>query len=269
MKPPAIPRLFSAACGPRLLRDFAERPIFSVGVAGSGVPSHDGHPETWRPRGRKHRRRGGGVGWTPGRRSEHPRPKEKRLGWIFARGAKEKEDIGGTLRNSWLPWVLLLIRMLGSCLMPSCFDQWRPAWHRKPCGLLYRCFPIPLKACLNMLLMVELWRNLKRSFHSVIGFPEFMGTSGFPMKATQQGKTVSREKQPNNMYPTTHPRHALLSGVKAWWLGPSGASKTIKSFRGWEDWSMEAGMNRWVVLSWHPLFWWQFGGVLKETKSKN
>ncbi|CAJ1380604.1 unnamed protein product, partial [Effrenium voratum] len=31
----------------KLLRDFAERPIFSVGVAGSGVPSHDGHPETW------------------------------------------------------------------------------------------------------------------------------------------------------------------------------------------------------------------------------
>merc|ERR1711933_484827 len=30
-----------------LLRDFVERPIFSVGVEGSGVPKHPSHPETW------------------------------------------------------------------------------------------------------------------------------------------------------------------------------------------------------------------------------
>eukprot|EP00434_Breviolum_minutum_P022739 symbB.v1.2.020061.t1/scaffold1666.1/size183716/7 len=31
----------------RLLEDFAERPIFSVGVTGGAVPTHDAHPETW------------------------------------------------------------------------------------------------------------------------------------------------------------------------------------------------------------------------------
>uniref|UniRef100_A0A7S4UGZ8 JmjC domain-containing protein n=1 Tax=Alexandrium monilatum TaxID=311494 RepID=A0A7S4UGZ8_9DINO len=30
-----------------LLRDFAERPILSIGVKGSSVPSHPEHPETW------------------------------------------------------------------------------------------------------------------------------------------------------------------------------------------------------------------------------
>lgn len=31
----------------KLWEDFAERPIFSVGVRGGAVPRHDGHPETW------------------------------------------------------------------------------------------------------------------------------------------------------------------------------------------------------------------------------
>ena len=31
----------------KLLQDFAERPIFSVGVSGGSVPTHGSHPETW------------------------------------------------------------------------------------------------------------------------------------------------------------------------------------------------------------------------------
>lgn len=38
---------FAQRRGRRLLRDFAERPIFSVGVRGGAVPSHEEHPETW------------------------------------------------------------------------------------------------------------------------------------------------------------------------------------------------------------------------------
>ena len=38
---------FAQRRGRRLLGDFAERPIFSVGVQEAAVPSHEGHPETW------------------------------------------------------------------------------------------------------------------------------------------------------------------------------------------------------------------------------
>ena len=40
-------RLATRGSRKRLFKDFAERPIFSVGVAGGAVPAHDSHPETW------------------------------------------------------------------------------------------------------------------------------------------------------------------------------------------------------------------------------
>ncbi|CAE7815339.1 INVS [Symbiodinium microadriaticum] len=55
-----------ATHGPRrkLFMDFAERPIFSVGVAGGAVPTHDSHPETW------HALLNGVKAWWLGRKSE-------------------------------------------------------------------------------------------------------------------------------------------------------------------------------------------------------